>query len=85
MFGSINRSSKGRGLNGEDAHARVVAGDRLLDEELPLVAAALHGCKRRSKLRRVAQEEDLVDIDFRLLEGYSGILQDSAQSVESLL
>ena len=47
-------------VGGEDAHARVVAGDRLLDEELPLVAAALHGCKRRPKLRRVAQEEDLL-------------------------
>lgn len=56
------------GVGGEDAHARVVAGDRLLDEELPLVAAALHGCKRRSKFRRVAQKEDL------LLAGEVGIV-----------
>ena len=56
------------GVGSEDAHARVVAGDHLLDEELPLVAAALHGRKRRPKLRRVAQEEDL------LLAGEVGIV-----------
>ena len=56
------------GVGSEDAHARVIAGDRLLDEELPLVAAVLHGCKRRPKLRRVAQEEDL------LLAGEVGVV-----------
>ena len=69
MFGSINRSSRGRGLN-------------------TFTVAVLHqflfGGYGEVDLF-VAQEEDLVDIDFRLLEGYSGILQDSAQSVEPLL
>ena len=73
MFGSINRSSRGRGLN---------------TFQCPFTVAVLHqflfGGYGEVDLF-VAQEEDLVDIDFRLLEGYSGILQDSAQSVEPLL
>ena len=56
------------GVGGENAHARVVAGNHLLDEEFPLVAAGLHRRKRRLQLRRVAQEEHL------LLAGKIGIV-----------
>lgn len=56
------------GVGGENAHARVVAGNHLLDEEFPLVAAGLHRRKRRLQLRRVAQEEHL------LLAGEVGIV-----------